>query len=71
MFNDIVNTNFNISWINSSNTQIYVKPGNNRQEDEDFDLTSVNFTWAIQSFIKETMLVQLDFNQPLEISPEI
>ena len=50
---------------------MYVKPGKNRQEDEDFDVSSVNFTWAIQSFIKETMLVQLDFNQPLEISPLI
>jgi len=41
---------------------MYVKPAKNRQEDEDFDLSSVNFTWSIQSFIKETMFVQLNFN---------
>ena len=50
---------------------MYVKPGRNRQEDEDFDLASVNFTWSVKSFIKETMLVQLYFDSPLEISPLI
>ena len=50
---------------------MYVMPGSNRQENEDFDLNSVNFTWSVQSFIRETMLVQLKFNSPLEISPMI
>ena len=50
---------------------MYVKPGNNRQEDEDFDVSSVNFTWSVHSFIKETMFVQLNFDQSLEISPLI
>ena len=66
-----MNTNFNISWINQTNTQMYVKPANNRQLDEDFDVASVNFTWSVQSFIRNTMFVDLDFNQPLEISPLI
>ena len=50
---------------------MYVKPASDRQEDEDFEVSSVNFTWAIQSFVKETMMVKLDFNSPLEISPLI
>ena len=66
-----MNTSFNISFINDTNTQMYVKPGRNRDYDEDFDLSSVNFTWTVQSFIKETMFVQLNFNSPLEISPLI
>jgi hypothetical protein len=41
---------------------MYVKPGNNRHEDEDFDVLSVNFTWSVHSFIKETMFVQLNFD---------
>ena len=47
IFNDIINTKFNHSWINETNTDIYVKPGRNRQEDEDFDVSSVNFTWNV------------------------
>ncbi len=50
---------------------MYVKSGRNRDYDEDFDLSSVNFTWTVLSFIKETMFVQLNFNSPLEISPLI
>ena len=30
VFNDLINTNFNFSWINNTNTQMYVKPGSNR-----------------------------------------
>ena len=71
IFSDIIDTNFNVSLINETNTQMYVKPGNNRQEDEDFDLSSVNFTWTVLSFIKDTMFVQLNFDSPLEISPII
>jgi hypothetical protein len=41
---------------------MYVKPGSNRQEDEGFDLSSVNFTWSVISMLKETMFVQLNFS---------
>ena len=40
---------------------MYVNPGKNREKNEDFDLSSVNFTWSIQSLIKETMFIQLYF----------
>ena len=43
-------TYFNISDINNTNTQMYVKPGNNRQLDEGFDPSTLNFTWNIISF---------------------
>ena len=57
-----MNTNFNISWINKSNTQMYIQPANNRNLDEDFQPTSVNFTWNVQSFVRNTMTVDLNFN---------
>ena len=41
---------------------MYVKPGNNRQLDKDFDVLTVNFTWSISSFIKDTMIVSLNFD---------
>jgi hypothetical protein len=50
---------------------MYVKPGRNRQLDENFDSSTLNFTWYVTSFHKETMLVQLSFDLPLEISPLI
>ena len=43
-------SDFNHSLINESNTQMYINPANNRQLDEDFDLSTLNFTWTINSF---------------------
>ena len=62
-------TDFDLSFINSSNTQIYVKPAQNRYLDEGFDMSSVNLTWKVISFISDTMNIGLSFNKPLEISP--
>ena len=42
-----MNTSINISLINSSNTLMYVKPGNNRERDQGFDVKKVNFTWNV------------------------
>ena len=41
---------------------MYIKPGGNRQLDEDFDPSTLNFTWSIISLMKETMLVNLKFD---------
>ena len=41
---------------------MYVIPGNNRQLDEDFDPLTLNFTWNVISFMKEIMLIKLNFN---------
>ena len=66
-----MNTNFNLSLINSTNALISVNPANNRELDEDFDPSTLDFTWKVTSFIKETMFINLNFSQPLEISPLI
>lgn len=57
-----MNTNLNISWFNSSNTQMYINPANNRQLDYEFDPATLNFTWAISAFTNETMYVNLVFD---------
>ena len=71
VFNDIISQNLNISWINDTNTLMYVKPASNRHEFEDFSLSSVNFTWFVLSLIQDKIFVRLNFIQPLEISPLI
>ena len=53
-------TDFNISFINSSNTQIYVKPAQNRYLDEGFDMSTVNLTWKAISFIGDTLIIGLE-----------
>ena len=50
---------------------MFIKPGGNRQLDNDFDPSTLNFTWSITSFEKEKMLVNLIFEKPLDISPLI
>ena len=54
---DIMNTKFNLSFLNESNTQMYINPANNRQLDDDFDPDTSNFTWTVTSFINETMRI--------------
>ena len=38
---------------------MYIKPGGGRHEDNNFDLSTLNFIWLVTSFIKETMLENL------------
>ena len=64
-------TDINLTYINSSNTNISIIPAQNRQLDEDFDPSALYFDWKVTSFIKNTMMIYLDFSRPLEISPLI
>ncbi len=57
-----MDTNFSISYINNTNTLMYLKPGGNRQLDDNFDPSTLNFTWQVTSFIKERMQVNLIFD---------
>ena len=61
----------NISQINMSNTNIYVQPQDNRQFDDDFNSSRLNLTWLVDSYINDTLIINLKFDQPLEISPDI
>ncbi len=42
-----MHTNFNLSYINSTNTEISIKPAQNRQSNENFDPSSLNFDWKV------------------------
>ncbi len=50
-------TNFNISYINESNTNMLIIPALNRYMDEDFDPLSIGFKWKAISFIKDTLII--------------
>jgi len=49
-FNSTMNTDFNHSFINKTTVDIYIKPAMGREEDDTFQIPSVNFTWNITSF---------------------
>ena len=66
-----MNTNINISLINETNTLLYIKPGGGRQDYEDYDPSTLKFTWTVISFAQKTMLIKINFDQPLAISPLI
>jgi hypothetical protein len=66
-----MDTNLNISWINKSNTDIYVQPQDNRQSENGFNNSKLNLNWIIDSYKNDTMKINLTFQNPLEISPNI
>ena len=57
VFSDVMFTNFNISYINESNTNMLIIPALNRYMDEDFDPLSIGFKWKAMSFIKDTLII--------------
>ena len=57
--------------LNSTTVDMYVEPAMNRQLDEDFNVSTVNFTWYSISFENDTWEIQLNFSDPHMISPEI
>ena len=40
---------FNYSWINSTNTNIYLLPANSREKDSGFNKSSIEFNWEVVS----------------------
>ena len=66
-----MDTNINISWINQTNTDVYVQLLDDRGHDNDFNSSKLNLTWVIDSYKNETMTINLTFNFPFEISPSI
>ena len=45
-----MNTNINISWINLTNTNVYVQPNDRRENDNDFNISKLNLTWVVDSY---------------------
>jgi hypothetical protein len=40
----------NVTWINTTNLDLYIVPADNRDQEEGFDLSSVNFTWTVVEY---------------------
>ena len=66
-----MNTSLNSSWINKSNTQIEVQPQDKRNKEIGFNKSNLALNWAIDSYHNDAMKINLKFNNPLEISPDI
>ena len=64
-----MNSSINISLINSSNTIIYLEPKDGRQNDIGFNHSKLKFTWKVGSFSGRSMKINLNFSDPLYISP--
>ena len=71
-FNQVMHSDFNFSLLNSSNIDIWVAPFNNwHEQQESFIEDTLNLTWEVVQFNVSKMFVQLKFNKPAEISPDI
>lgn len=69
-FNSTMSTNFNFSLINKTTVNIYIDP----QIDDDLTIkdrlrSNLNLTWELVDFKSQQMLIQVNFSDPIEISP--
>jgi hypothetical protein len=57
---------FNISWINSTNADLYIVPSNNWHLDiDDFEVyPNLNATWVVDSYKKDLLIINVTFLNP-------
>ena len=65
-----MNNSINTSWINQTNTKIFVLPALNRDKDNDFNKEDIVLTWYVAKFTETQFLIQLNFSKPAYISPK-
>jgi hypothetical protein len=71
-FNFEMMTGFNLTLLNSSLINMYVIPIDARHlEDLNFNISKLNFTWEPVSFKKDVLEIQLYFECPTCISPNL
>ena len=63
-FNQQMNTNFSTSWINETNTQIYVQPQDKRDLEIGFNYSILGLKWVVESFSNDALKFQLIFDNP-------
>ena len=62
--------NLNLTHINSTIVDAYIRPHDDwHLREENFNLSTLNFTWNVTSYQNDTMWLQIVFNNPLQISP--
>ena len=66
-----MNTSLNTSWINQTNTKIYVVPQDKRDLEIGFNYSNIDLNWVVDSYQNDEMRINLTFENPLEISPNI
>ena len=54
-----MNTSLNISWINNTNTNIYLDTQDNRESEIGFNSSKLNFTWNVSSYKNESMYIDI------------
>ncbi len=59
-----MNTSLSISWINQSNTLIYVQPQDKRQSEIGFNSSKLNLNWIVDSYKLDAMKIYLTFDNP-------
>ncbi len=64
-FNQQMNTSINTSWINQTNTQIFVMPQDKRDSETGFIISNLNLDWVVASYHNDAMKINLKFVDPL------
>ena len=70
-FNESMQVPSNISHFNQSTIDMFVKVSDARRFETDFNASKLNFTWHVVEFTERNMTVQINFENPLLISPKI
>ena len=63
-FNQKMNTSLNTSWINQTNTLIYVQPQDKRDLEIGFNKSSFDLSWSVESYKDDVMKINLTFSNP-------
>ena len=66
-FSHIMNKNLTIDYLNLTYLDIFVTPNLLAENNE----RDVNLTWDLVSFENKTLLIQLNFSSPLDISASV
>jgi len=70
-FSHPMDTALDLSSINPTQIDLFIDPAFDRHLEDDFDISSLNFTWKTTQFEKDLLSLKLAFNDALAISPEI
>jgi len=70
-FSNLMFTEFNHTWLNSSIIEIYLAPANDRHLDNIFfNMTKLSFNWKVVDFIEKLLTIQINWECASCISPE-
>lgn len=70
-FNESVSVPANLTHLNSTNIDIYVVVSQERLSESQFNVSTLNLTWVVTSFIDRELNIQLNFSHVNQISPKL